>query len=296
VNGHDHARELGHMARDAGVAAGVHAARLAGPPGWVGLAQEETAAIASVYKLPLALAWADLAERGDLDPTEHVRLAAVDRMSGPTGVATLHDDVTMTQRDVVRLMVTVSDNAAGDAVLALVGRDRVHRHLRHLGLPTTLVRHGSAEETRAIVRDTGAGGRAAALRVLADPDHAVHTSQYDPAYASAASPVQLTTVLRLLWSRTGRAHALVRDAMAQQAWRHRIGSGFPHDDVTVLGKTGSLGRLRHEAAVVHFPHEHPVAVTVLTRAVRPERHLPRVDAAIGALARRAVTPLRMPDS
>ena len=81
--------------------------------------------------------------------------------------------------------------------------------------------------------------------------------------------------------------------MALQAWRHRIGSGFPHDDVTVHGKTGTLGNLRHEAAVIGFPHEHPVAVTILTRAVRNERHLPRADTAIGELARTAVTALRM---
>jgi beta-lactamase class A len=292
----DHAADLSRIARDAGVTAWVHAARLGGPPGSIGLAHEETVAIASVYKLPLALAWADLTERGDLDPTEPMCVAAIDRMPGPTGIATLHDDVTMSQRDIVRQMLAVSDNAAGDAVLALLGRHRVHRHLTQLGLPTTLVRQGSAEETRAIIRETRADSRASALRTLADPDRAADTSQYDPAYASAATPAQLTTVLRLLWSRSGTAHALVRDAMAQQAWRHRIGSGFPHDDVAVFGKTGSLGRLRHETAVVHFPHEHPVAVTVLTRAARPERHLPRVDAAIGELARRAVTPLRMPDS
>lgn len=290
----DHARDLGRIARDAGVIAGVHAARLSGPAGSVGLAQDETVAIASVYKLPLALTWADLVERGDLDPTAPVLLRATGRVPGPTGIATLHDDVTMTQRDVVRLMLTISDNAAGDAILTLLGRGRVHRHLQDLDLPATLVRQSSADETRAIIRDTGTDSRADALRALADPDHAADTSQYDPAYASSATPLQLTSVLRLLWSRTGRTHALVRESMALQAWRHRIGSGFPHDDVTVFGKTGSLGRLRHEAAVVRFPHEHPVAVAVLTRAVRPERHLPVVDTAIGELARRAVAPLRMP--
>ena len=38
-----------------------------------------------------------------------------------------------------------------------------------------------------------------------------------------------------------------------------------------------------------------VGVVVLTRAARPERHLPRVDAAIGELARVAVGPLRLAD-
>jgi beta-lactamase class A len=192
-------------------------------------------------------------------------------------------------------MLAVSDNACGDALLALVGRRRVHDRLAELGLPHTLVRQGSAEETRAVLRDTGADTWAEAQRTLADPDLAVETSQYDPAYASAATAAQLAQVLRLLWSREEPAYDLVRDAMAHQAWRHRIGSGFPHDDVVLLGKTGTLGRLRHEAAVVRFPHEHPVGVVVLTRAARPERHLPGVDAAIGELARLAVGPLRLPD-
>lgn len=289
-----HTDDLAAIARDVGVTAWVHAARLDGPPGAVGMDELDRVPIASVYKLPLAQVWADLVHRGDLDPTSRLRLPALDRVPGPTGVAMLLDDVTMSQRDVVRLMLAVSDNVAGDAILALVGLERVHHHLAELGLPDSLVRQGSADETRAVMRDTGSASWAASQRALADPDRAVGTSQYDPAYASAASAADLTRVLSLLWAATGAAHALVRDAMAHQAWRHRIGSGFPHDDVPVFGKTGSLGRLRHEVSVVQFPHEHPIAVTVLTRAVRPERHQPRVDAAIGELARRAVTPLRMP--
>jgi beta-lactamase class A len=273
----------------------VHAARLTGPPGTVVLGDAEPVAVASLYKLPLALVWADLVAAGLLAVDQPVRLAAGSRTPGPTGVAMLLDDVVLSARDAVRLMLAVSDNACGDALLALVGLARVHDRLTELGLPPTLVRQGSAEETRAVLRDTGAGSWAAAQRTLADPDLAVETSQYDPAFASAATAAQLGQVLRLLWSREGAVHDLVRDAMAHQAWRHRVGSGFPHDDVVLLGKTGTLGRLRHEAAVVRFPHEHPVGVVVLTRAARPERHLPGVDTAIGELARLAVGPLRLPD-
>lgn len=281
------------IARDAGVTAHVHATRLTGPAGTTSLADADPVAIASLYKLPLALVWADLVAEGRLAAEQPVHLGAPSRMPGPTGVAMLLDDVTLSARDAVRLMLAVSDNACGDAVLDLVGLDRAHEHLARLGLPATLVRQGSAEETRAVLRDTGTDGWAAAQRVLADPDRAAETSQYDPALASAATAAQLGQVLRLLWSRPGAVHATVRDALAHQAWRHRVGSGFPHDDVLLLGKTGTLGRLRHEAAVVRFPHEHPVGVVVLTRAARPERHLPRVDAAIGELARVAVGPLRL---
>lgn len=293
-DGATHAIDLAAIARDAGLSAWVHASRLGGPPGVVELSGREPVAIASVYKLPLALAWAVLVEDGQLDPHERVRVRAEGRVAGPTGIAMLFDDVEMSQRDVVRLMLAVSDNAAGDAILSLIGLERVHRLLQDLGMPTSLVRHGSAAETASIMRDTDADSWVAAQAALADPDRMVETSQYDPAYASSGSAADLTAALRILWRRPGDPYALVRDAMTHQAWRHRIGSGFPHDDVTVHGKTGSLGSLRHEVAVVRFPDEHPVAVTVLTRSVRPERHQPRVDAAIGALARRAVAPLRLP--
>lgn len=283
------------VARDAGVTARVHATRLTGPPGTVALDDTEPVAIASLYKLPLALVWADLVTAGRLAADALVRLPASSRMPGPTGVAMLLDDVVLTARDVVRLMLAVSDNACGDALLALVGRGRAHERLGELGLPATLVRQGSTDETRALLRDTGAATWAGAQQALADPDHAAETTQYDPALASAATAAELGQVLRLLWSRRGPAYDLVRDALAHQAWRHRAGSGFPHDDVALHGKTGTLGRLRHEAAVVGFPHEHPVGVVVLTWAARPERHLPGVDAAIGELARLATGPLRMPD-
>jgi beta-lactamase class A len=288
--------DLAEIARDAGVTAWIHATRLTGPDGSVGLGAKVPVSIASVYKLPLALVWADLVDEGELQASSPVELRARDRIPGPTGTAMLLDDVTLSQRDLVRFMLAISDNAAGDAILALIGRDRLNTHLKALGLSETLVRQGSAESTRALMRDTGARSWSAAQSVLADPDRVSDTSQYDAVFASAGSAEDLTSVLRILWSRASRSHVLVRDAMAHQAWRHRIGSGFPHDDVAVWGKTGSLGTLRHEVAVVQYPLEHPVAVAILTRAARPERHLPRVDTAIGELARRAAAPLRLPVS
>jgi beta-lactamase class A len=285
--------ELTATAKDAGLTVWLHATRLTGPPAQIDLHGSEPVALASLYKLPVALVWADLVADGQLDPRALVHMPARDRLPGPTGVAMLLDDVTLTARDAVRLMLAVSDNSCADAVIAHIGHDRLNAQLLGLGVPSTVVRRGSGQVLRELMLDTGAATPTDADRRLADPDHEMRTRLYDPAYSSASTADDLCRVLAQLWGRDTPAHQCVRDAMAQQAWRHRIGSGFPHDDVTVHGKTGTLGRLRHESAVVGFPHEHPVAVTVLTRAVRNERHLPRADAAIGELARTAVTALRM---
>lgn len=286
-------QQLQAVAVDAGVTAWVHAERLGGPPDSVSLNADVPVAVASLYKLPVALAWADLVSGGDLDPFEVLHLEPEQRPFGPTGVAMLLDPVAISQRDAVRLMVAVSDNACADAVLSRVGVQRVAERMRDEGLLRTVVRHGAGESLTIVQREMGVPDPALAEPALAATDADVTTSQYDAALASASTAAELCRLLAVLWRRVGPAYDVVRDAMARQAWRHRIASGFPHDDVMVHGKTGTLARMRHEAAVVTYPGEYPVAVAVLTRAARAERHLPSVDAAIGELARVAVTPLRL---
>ncbi len=85
---------------------------------------------------------------------------------------------------------------------------------------------------------------------------------------------------------------MMRTLLAQQIWPHRIRSAFPFADVVVAGKTGTVGPIRNEAAVVEIPGEVPIAVSVFTRAARSDVFLPNVDAAIGRAAHLAVTELR----
>lgn len=84
----------------------------------------------------------------------------------------------------------------------------------------------------------------------------------------------------------------MRAILGQQIWPHRIRSGFPFADVAVAGKTGTIGPIRNEAAVVEVPGEVPIAVSVFTRAARSDVYLPMVDAAIGRAAYLAVNEVR----
>ncbi|MGL5861647.1 MAG: serine hydrolase, partial [Phycicoccus sp.] len=251
-----------------------------------------------VYKLAVAARWADLADAGELDPTERLVLTPTDRTPGPTGLSGLLDVVEMSARDVVRSMLTVSDNAAADHVLDLVGGAKgVTATVHRWGLSRTVVRRGTRQVFDRIREETGAGDVESLMSALADIHRDVRTSEYDPALASTSTARELTSLLALLWEgriAPGPAGDHVRSCLRGQLWPHRLRSGFPHDDVVVAGKTGTLGVFRHEVGVVEFPGEVPVAVAVLTRAARPEQHLPGVDAAIGRAAARAVRPLRRP--
>ncbi|HYG93069.1 MAG TPA: serine hydrolase [Nocardioides sp.] len=283
-------QEISRLSADAGIRAWVHAKRLGPAPASVDHHGSRSVPMASLYKLPLAACWSDLVAAGVLDPLARTRLDTDGRAPGPTGTSTLSDAVEVSQRDAVRLMLALSDNGAAEHLLGLVGLGRLEQWLADHGLRDTAARRGSLASWRAVAAETGGGDPALAPLRLADTDTDVRTSEYDAALSSATTAVDLVAVLALLWDHARHEH--VRSSMRLQAWRHRVGSGFPHDDVAVHGKTGTLGRLRHEAAVVEFPGEHPVAVAVLTKSARPEIHQPRVDATIGEIARVAVTALR----
>ncbi len=287
---------LAELFRDAGVTGSVHARLVRGGDDEVAHHADHPTAMASVYKLPLAMAWADLVDSGRLDPLQRLELAADVRTPGGTGISILVDRVDLSARDAVRQMVALSDNAAADSILGLVGVDAVNEYLARVGLVETVVRGGTRDALARVRRETRRRAYRTSMAALADPDEDVQTGEYNSTLASATTAREMTALLATLWrDESARpTKAVVRDAMGQQAFRHRIRSGFPHDDVGVAGKTGTLGRLRHEVAVVTFPGEHPVAVAVFTQAARAESHLPDVDRAIGTIARAAVTPLRRP--
>ncbi|MFI9536621.1 serine hydrolase [Nocardia fusca] len=280
---------------DAGCTGRLHARRCDGSDAQVSIEGTERVVTASVYKLPLLLAYCRAVDAGRLDPLARLTLTPSECTPGPTGISALHDPVTMSRRDLATSMMTVSDNAAADLLLGEIGLAAIHELLESLGLELTRLVGGTADIQRSLVRDTDTHGTAEAFTALADNDEAWTVSAYDPAYTSATTPEEMTRLLAALWRGevlSGEQTDFARAVMRRQVWPHRIAAGFPHRGVAVAGKTGTIGIIRNEVAVVEFPGEHPVAVAVFTRAARADPALPAVDAAIAEAARIAVTELR----
>ncbi len=72
---------------------------------------------ASVIKLPVMAAFYDLVRQGRLDPAMPVLLRAEDKKPGSGILKNLSDSSSITLRDAVRLMITLSDNSATNLVL-----------------------------------------------------------------------------------------------------------------------------------------------------------------------------------
>lgn len=283
---------------DAGCAGWVHARTIGRAPmrefAWQA---DDPVVMASVYKLPLMVALCRKSDRDELDLGETVTVDPRTCAAGPTGIAALHDPITLSWRDLAVQMMVISDNAAADVILAEVGLAAVQEVLETAGLDRTRVIGGMAQLQQQLVAETGVDTVAEAFSALANIDRDDTISAYDPALASATTPREATRLLELIWDERVASPAmceLIRTTMRKQAWQQRISSGFPLGVATIAGKTGTLGAIRNEIAVVEYPGEHPIAVAVFTHAARSEMSLPVVEAAIGRAARIAVTEVRSP--
>ncbi|MEU1211006.1 serine hydrolase [Streptomyces sp. NPDC005790] len=288
-------RAIRGMFDDAGVRGWLHVAELHRPSAQVTIDPGERLPMGSVYKVPLMAAFCRLADAGLIDPSRRLTLEPDERVPGPTGVSILHDPVTLSLRDMVVLMMTISDNTSADAVLRAVGPDVVDAVCRDLDMPDTHIHGGVVSTFSRLVAETGAPSLDAALAQVADNDTVVASGVYDPAFKASTTPADMARLLRAIWTDQAASRercAFMRDVMRKQPWTHRLASGFPYDDVTVYGKTGSFGSMRHEAGVVELSDGSTYTAVVFTQAARSDTKLPRADAVIGAAARTAVEELR----
>jgi beta-lactamase class A len=260
----------------------------------VGLDADAPVAVASVIKVAFAIAFAREVAAGRLDARERVEVPAELRVGG-TGTTGFLDPPLVSLRDLARLMLTVSDNAATDIVLHRTGSAAVTTVLDELGLNATHLRSDMAGMHRRVVAELGLDGERDldAQLALADPDAVRALGWLDPARANASTPREITGLLAAIWSdRAGppQACAFVREVMGEQVSTQRLASGFG-PEVAVAGKTGTLPGIRNEAGVVAFPDGRRVAVAVFTRCESLADRNPDVDAAIGDGARMAVDAL-----
>ncbi len=280
--------------REAGVVGWLHAVDLDSGRE-LGVRQDENVVLASVFKVPLLVAFFRRAAEGGLDPVEQVTLPSGVRVAGPTGTSVLLDEVRMSLRDLACLMITVSDNTAADAVLDRVGLDHVNRALAEIGLTRTRVTGSAGDLHASLMADAGVADPADLWARLTDPGVTGRLAALDPARSSRGTPRELTRLLAAIWrdeAAPPAACAQMRRMLGLQVWPHRLAAGFPYDDVLVSGKTGTLLTLRNEIGVVEYPDGGRYALAVFTRARSTAATHPRADAAIGTAARLAVQELR----
>jgi beta-lactamase class A len=262
----------------------------------VGVRADDPVVSASTFKVPVLTEYVRQVAAGELDQSARIRIDAGSATIGPTGLSVLVDDAEWSLRDVATSMITVSDNAATDIVMRLVGIDRVNATMTALGLPATVVVDDCAAILASFVAEFGGDtDDPDDLDVAAEPERVAQLSACQPARTNRTTPREATRLLQLLWTDQAAspdACAEARRILGLQVWPHRLASGFPHDDdIVISGKTGTIGVVRNEIGVAEFPEGRRYAVAVFLRTHRSAFRQPAADALIGTVGRLLVEQL-----
>lgn len=260
----------------------------------LGTGADEPVTLASVVKVPFLVALHRAADAGRLHLDDQVKLGP-DRTTGVAGLGAMHDEARLSLQDLALLMITISDNAAADAVVERVGLDAVQQAVDDLGLTRTVIASSCRDQYDALIDDLSKCGLTLA-QALADPAALARFQVLDPTAATTnrSTPRDVTRLLSRIWRDEAASAAgcnEMRRVLRLQACRHRLASGFPSGDALVAGKTGTLLNLRSEAGVVELPDRGRFAVAVFTRSDSSALSDPQAEAAIGTAARLAVDQL-----
>ncbi|WP_200948648.1 serine hydrolase [Microbacterium sp. Root61] len=260
----------------------------------LGVQSDSAVVTASVFKVPILLEYARQSDAGELDAARSLIVDPATVTLGPTGLSVFSDPTTWSIRDIATSMITVSDNAATDILLELVGRDRVNETMSAFGLPGTFLEGDCQALFESMGEDLGVDLEGITAAMDAQPELVPTLRANTPEVTNRTTPRESTRLLQLLWTDaagTPAACAEARRILGLQVWPHRLTSGFP-GEVALSGKTGTIGVVRNEIGVVEYPDGARYAVAVFLRIPRYRSRAPEADALIGAVGRTLVDALR----
>lgn len=216
----------------------------------VQLRADEPFPTASVIKVAVCAAVLDLVARGEVELGQAVTLPPTGQRVAGTGILKQLELDSVSLRDAIELAITLSDNVATNALLALCETERVNSYLAKLGLQQTRIR-GPVDFAR-----WGAGLQAG-MGVSTPREQA-------ELFAKLHRERILTPALcRYLVGVLGRQHYLEQiprwlgfDPYAQYHGRTQ--------PLMVANKTGELDGIRTDAALLMHSERGTVAAAVFT--------------------------------
>lgn len=258
----------------------------------IGIDIDDAYPIASLVKVPLALATLERIRRGELDGSTPV-IVPPGRIStaGPTGISRFLHPTTVAIDDLLYLSTAISDGVAADALFGLTDAASVTRIINNLGIAGISVRHTVSELSETLAEqlpseEAHLAQELAILGVTTGGGHRIY--QLDTSRASSSSARSLVDLLQALWRPTAIPETVasrVRELMSANVLRNRLAPDFVSEASLWSSKTGTLLNLRHEIGVVEHADNSVFAIAALTESRVPTMQQPAAEALMGRVAR-----------
>ena len=205
---------------------------------------------ASLIKLPILIETLAQVAQGRLALTSRHALKEADQVGGSGVLHTLDADLNLTLRDLLTLMIIVSDNTATNMLIDLAGGDRINHFCQNAGLTQTHLvgKLQLPEEKRNDAQRRGETNTTCAADMLG-----LLTSLQ----RGDLLPPELTELALEILEKQQFTEALARFLPIDEA--------LHPDAVTVASKSGCLRGVWHDAGLVYSASKKPLyALVVMT--------------------------------
>ena len=214
------------------------------------LGGEQPVRTASTIKLAImAECFADAAD-GKLDLKQPLKVTADDKVSGSGILQDLSDNDELPMRDMIDLMIVLSDNTATNLILNRIGGNAVNARMAQLGLQQTRVMRkilGDRNDLKPFPSGITEEG--------AKPENKKWG-------IGRSSPSEMVILLEKIY-RGELVNKTSSDEMLAILKRQRDHNAIGRDmkDVTIANKSGALDALRSDVGIIYSPHG-PIAMAI----------------------------------
>jgi beta-lactamase class A len=210
---------------------------------------DEPTATASTIKVPILIELFRRIEAGEIDLETRLPISAEARTVGSGILRELSSDVVLSIRDHATLMIVVSDNIATNALIDLLGLERINLTMAEMGFSRTQLR------SRLDFPRIGKDARNLAVTTPADLA-GIMAALAEGAILSESSRDAILEILR-------RQHHLNLVPRYLPYYPHPEELGHPDNGLRIANKTGGWMGMRADMALVEWPDTRYVVAIVI---------------------------------
>ena len=212
---------------------------------------------ASVFKIPVIVEFYRQVDAGIINLEQQIVLSDRDKVPGSGILKELSEGMPVSYKDLLSLMMIVSDNTATDLIAEIVGFENINNAMTALGLKNTMV----TKYCRQILFDlVGVNNLEMEKMTLDVFKKAAENGDYAGSWSlgvennDVSTPDEMTRLLELI--ATGKAASnyscqTILDIMAKcQTGTYRIPKYLPQNKLLLQRKTGSLPGIRNDVGVI----------------------------------------------
>lgn len=207
-----------------------------------GLRENDRVRTASTIKLPIMTAVFDAVEQGRAKWTDTLTLTTTDKVSGSGVLREFSDGLKLPVRDVVHMMIVVSDNTATNMIIGRFSADAVNDYMDKLGL----------KQTRSMRKVRGDGND---LKDATGWSRAGKMPENQRFGLGSSTPREMVALLEMLDRGQVVSPAASKEMLEiLKRQQDRAGIARKLGAMKVANKTGALDHLRSDVGIVYSPN------------------------------------------